>query len=162
MSTAEADLSPQGGGAGIGTPGGAGAGAHVRRHHFSLGDPLFRWFTIICAATVALAMFVLIGVLVKNSWFAIHVLRLKPLTTVAYNPGTNQYGALSSLFGTFMTTLIAMVIAVPLALAIALLLVELVHPAGLAVRGHGHRDAGRGAQHHLRHVGHLRPGASHG
>ena len=73
-------------------------------------------------------MFVLIGVLVGNSWLAIHVLRLEPLTHVAYNPSTNEYGALSSLFGTFITTLIAMIIAVPLALAIAMLLVELVHP----------------------------------
>jgi phosphate transport system permease protein len=120
MSTVEAEIPTQ--------SGGTGAEGHVRRHHFSFGDPLFRWFTIICAATVALAMFLLIGVLVKNSWFAIHVLKLRPLTTVAYNPGSNQYGALSSLFGTFATTLIAMVIAVPLALAIALLLVELVHP----------------------------------
>ncbi len=80
-------------------------------------------------------MFLLIGVLVKNSWLAIHVLGIKPLTHVAYNPGTNQYGALSSLFGTFLTTIIAMVIAVPLALAIALLLVELVHPVVSRVVG---------------------------
>jgi len=120
VSTAEAD---------IGTPaGGAGAQARPRRHHFAFGDPLFRWFTILCAATVAAAMFLLIGVLVKNSWLAIHVLGIRPLTHVAYNPSTNQYGALSSLFGTFLTTILAMLIAVPLALAISLLLVELVHP----------------------------------
>ena len=119
MSSGEVDIS---------TPGGAGAQTRPRRHHFAFGDPLFRWFTIACAATVALAMFLLIGVLVKNSWLAIHVLGIKPLTHVAYNPDTNQYGALSSLFGTFLTTILAMLIVVPLALAIALLLVELVHP----------------------------------
>ena len=120
MSSAEVDIKAP--------AGGAGAPVHPRRHHFALGDPLFRWFTIICAATVALAMFLLIGVLVKNSWLAIHVLGIKPLTQVAYNAGSNQYGALSSLFGTFVTTILAMIIAVPLALATALLLVELVHP----------------------------------
>jgi phosphate transport system permease protein len=109
-------------------PGGAGAQTRPRRHHLSWGDPLFRWLTVACAAAVAIAMFILIGVLVGNSWLAIHVLKLHPLTHVAYNPATNQYGALGSLFGTFVTTLIAMVIAVPLALAIAMLLVELVHP----------------------------------
>jgi phosphate transport system permease protein len=115
--------------------GGAGAQARPRRHHFAFGDPLFRWFTIVCAATVAAAMFVLIGVLVKNSWLAIHVLGIKPLTHVAYNPSTNQYGALSSLFGTFVTTILAMLIAVPLALAISLLLVELVHPVVSRILG---------------------------
>ncbi|HUK78800.1 MAG TPA: phosphate ABC transporter permease subunit PstC [Thermoleophilia bacterium] len=126
MSTAEVE---------IGTPpGGAGAKAHVRRHHFSWGDPLFRWFTIACAAAVAVAMFVLIGVLVKNSWLAIHTNGVSPLTHVDWAP-PDQFGALSSLFGTFVTTVIAMIIAVPLALAIALLLVELVHPVVSRVVG---------------------------
>jgi phosphate transport system permease protein len=119
VSTAEAEV--------LG-PGGAGAQTRPRRHHLSWGDPLFRLITIASAAAVAVAMFVLIGVLVGNSWLAIHVLKLQPLTQVRYNPATHEYGALGSLFGTFVTTLIAMVIAVPLALAIALLLVELVHP----------------------------------
>lgn len=127
MSTAHVETGPP--------AGGAGAQARPRRHHFAFGDPLFRWFTIVCAATVAAAMFVLIGVLVKNSWLAIHVLGIKPLTHVAYNPSTNQYGALSSLFGTFVTTILAMLIAVPLALAISLLLVELVHPVVSRILG---------------------------
>ncbi len=119
MSTVEAETGRQ--------PGGAGAQTHARRHHFSWGDPLFRWFTVACAAAVALAMVLLVGVLLKNSWLAIHTLGFKPLTHVAYAP-PDTYGAWSSLIGTFVTTIIAMVIAVPLALAIALLLVELVHP----------------------------------
>ena len=126
MSTAEIE---------VGRPPGGGARSKARRHYFSWGDPLFRWFTVACAAAVALAMFLLIGVLLKNSWLAIHTLGLKPLTHVDYSPETNQYGVWSSLFGTFETTIIAMVIAVPLALAIALLLVELVHPVVSRVVG---------------------------
>jgi len=80
-------------------------------------------------------MMLLIGVLVKNSWLAIHTLKLEPLRTFAFNPTNNQYGALSSLLGTLITTVIAMVVAVPLALAIAMLLVELVHPAVSRVVG---------------------------
>jgi len=119
MSTAELEMGRP--------PGGTGAGSKARRHYFSWGDPLFRWFTVACAAAVAVAMLVLVGVLLKNSWLAIHTLGIKPLTHVDYAP-PDQFGALSSLFGTFVTTGIAMVIAVPLALAVALLLVELVHP----------------------------------
>ncbi len=119
MSTAELEVGRP--------PGGAGAGRQARRHYFTWGDPLFRWFTVACAAAVAVAMLVLVGVLLKNSWLAIHTLGIKPLTHVDYAPPA-QFGALSSLFGTFVTTVIAMVIAVPLAVAVALLLVELVHP----------------------------------
>ena len=120
MSTREADIA--------GASGGGRAGAHLRRSHLKLADPAFRWLTIICAGAVALAMITLTGVLVGNSWLAITKLGLKPLHTVAWAPSIGSYGALSSLFGTFVTTLIAMIIAVPLALAVALLLVELVHP----------------------------------
>jgi phosphate transport system permease protein len=73
-------------------------------------------------------MFALAGVLIAGSWEAVSTLRLEPLTTVAWNPSGGEYGALTSLYGTFVTTLIAMAIAVPLALAIALLLVDLAHP----------------------------------
>ena len=73
-------------------------------------------------------MLLLVGVLLQNSWLAIHTLKLEPLRTFEFNPSVGHYGALSSLLGTLLTTVIAMVIAVPLALAIAMLLTELVHP----------------------------------
>jgi phosphate transport system permease protein len=82
-----------------------------------------------CGAAVAVAMLALSGVLLVASWEAISTLGFEPLTTVAWIPSAGEYGALSSLFGTFATTIIAMVIAVPLALAIAMLLVEIIHPA---------------------------------
>ena len=118
MSTADVDI----------VGGGGGAQARPRRRHFSWGDPLFRWLTIVCGASVAIAMLLLVGVLLQNSWLAIHVLHFEPLRTFEFNPSQGHYGALSSLLGTLLTTVIAMVIAVPLSLAIAMLLVELVHP----------------------------------
>ncbi len=45
-----------------------------------------------------------------------------------WNPVTGGYGALSSIFGTLMSTAIAMAIAVPLSLILALFLVELAPP----------------------------------
>ena len=45
-----------------------------------------------------------------------------------WNPVLQEFGAASSIFGTLVSTLIAMVIAVPLSLAIALFLVELAPP----------------------------------
>ena len=74
-------------------------------------------------------MLALTAVLLYGSWGAITTLGFKPLTTIAWSPGAGKYGALSSLFGTAVTTLIAMAIALPLALAIAMLLVDIIHPA---------------------------------
>jgi phosphate transport system permease protein len=45
-----------------------------------------------------------------------------------WNPVLQEFGAASSIFGTLVSTLIAMAIAVPLSLAIALFLVELAPP----------------------------------
>jgi len=105
------------------------AKAAPRRTHSRLTDPLFRWFVTACGAAVAVAMVALSAVLIASSWRAITTLGLEPLRTIPWSPTGGEYGALTSLFGTFVTTVIAMVIAVPLALAIALLLVEVVHPA---------------------------------
>jgi phosphate transport system permease protein len=57
------------------------------------------------------------------------------LTSREWNPGTEQFGALSSVFGTAVSTAIAMLIAVPLSLAIAIFLVEVAHPAVARVVG---------------------------
>ena len=57
------------------------------------------------------------------------------------------------IYGTLATSLIALVIAVPVSFGIALFLTEL-SPAWLqAPARHRHRTAGRGAVHRLRHVG---------
>ena len=82
-------------------------------------------------------MFGLVVVLVYNSWAAISALGLELPDVRRLVADRRQYGALAALAGTVMTTAIAMVIAVPLALVIALLLVELVHPARGARHRHG-------------------------
>jgi phosphate transport system permease protein len=50
------------------------------------------------------------------------------LTSQQWNPVTENFGALSSIYGTLVSTAIAMLIAVPLSLALALFLVELAPP----------------------------------
>ncbi len=107
------------------------------RRSLQIGDPIFRVVATACGLAVAAAMFGLAIVLVYRSWPAITGLGLKVLTTVSWSPSQGQYGALTALAGTFLSTLVAMVIAVPLALVVALLLVELVHPAVARVVGTG-------------------------
>jgi len=108
-----------------------GAAQAAPRRHRRFGDPAFHVITLACGLMVAVAMVTLAGVLIYNSWTAIQELGLGFLTTIAWSPSSGSYGALAALAGTALTTLVAMVIAVPLALVIALLLTELV-PPGLA------------------------------
>jgi len=130
VSTVELDVRNQ-----AGLPRGAAKAAP--RTHRSFGDPAFRVITLICGLAVAIAMFTLAGVLIFNSWTAISELGVGFLTTVAWAPSNGRYGALAALAGTAMTTAVAMLIAVPLALVIALLLTELVPPGIARVVGTG-------------------------
>jgi phosphate transport system permease protein len=63
--------------------------------------------------------------LTRNSHLSLKEFGWKFLISPEWNPVFSQYGALTSIFGTTVSTLIAMLIAMPLGLVIALFLVEL-------------------------------------
>ena len=102
---------------------------HVhRRPGASKGDPLFRWIALSCALVIPTLMAGILLTLLLDSRLAISKFGLGFLVSDAWNPVTGDFGALSSIFGTAVSTLIAMLIAVPLGLIIALFLVELAPP----------------------------------
>ncbi len=95
-------------------------------------------------ATLAAALLVLIilgGValsLIKGAWPAFAHFKLSFLTREVWNPVTDQYGALAAVYGTLITSLIAMLIAIPISFGIAIFLTELApawmrRPVGVAV-----------------------------
>jgi len=91
------------------------------------------------AALIVLA--VLLGVFVSLSWGAWPAFQefgLRFLITEKWNPVTDKFGALAPLYGTVVTSVIAMVIAVPVGLGIAIFLTEtcprvLRRPLGIAI-----------------------------
>jgi phosphate transport system permease protein len=85
---------------------------------------VFRFMTM-GAALVVLAL--LAGVLLAllyGGWPALRTFRFGFLTTTIWNPVTEQFGALAPLYGTVITSLLAMLLAVPLAFGIAIFLTE--------------------------------------
>jgi phosphate transport system permease protein len=85
---------------------------------------VFRGLTV---ASAALVLLLLAGVLVAlcvGGWPALKTFRFGFLTHEVWNPVTDQFGALAPLYGTVITSLIAMLIAVPLAFGIAVFLTE--------------------------------------
>lgn len=78
------------------------------------------------SSAVILVLMVLILIeLVRNSHLSISKLGLGFLSSTAWDPVAGKFGALSSIYGTVVSTLIALIIAVPTSLVIALFLVEL-------------------------------------
>lgn len=88
----------------------------------------FKWFAASCAAVIFLILLGILWELITNSKLSLLRFGLKFLISSNWNPVTQEFGALSSLYGTFVSTVIAMVLAVPLSLIIALFLVELAPP----------------------------------
>ena len=97
----------------------------LRRRGIRLGDLLFRGI----ALAAALAATVLLGWIAFKvfdlAWPAIQDFGLSFVWTDAWDPVTNQFGALIFIYGTVVTSLIALAIATPLSIAIALFLSEI-------------------------------------
>jgi phosphate transport system permease protein len=88
------------------------------------GDRIFK----LLLTVAALAVPVLLGFLVFELWsgadLAIRRFGLDFVTTSVWDPVAEQFGALPLIFGTLLSSLIALIIAVPLSLGVAVYLTE--------------------------------------
>jgi phosphate transport system permease protein len=103
-----------------------------------LGDAAFRHLTRAAAIGVLLLLSGVIVALIDGSLPAFRAFGLGFLVTERWNPVTEQFGALAPIYGTLVTSFIAMLIAVPVGLMIAFFLTELCpqwlrRPIGMAV-----------------------------
>jgi phosphate transport system permease protein len=103
-----------------------------------LGDNIFRWLTRLSAIGVLLLLGGVIIALIEGSMMAIRAFGFSFLVEAHWNPVTDQFGAIAPIYGTIMTSLIAMLIAVPVGLMIAFFLTELCpmflrRPIGIAI-----------------------------
>jgi phosphate transport system permease protein len=97
----------------------------LRRRGIRLGDILFKGIAV-AASLAAAALLGLIAYKVFDlAWPAIQSFGLSFVWTEAWDPVTEQFGALIFIYGTVVTSLIALVIATPLSIAIALFLTEI-------------------------------------
>jgi phosphate transport system permease protein len=102
-----------------------GAGLSERR---PLGDRAFQILAL-ASGLLVLVILVLIAISTTNQstdWFS--TVGLKGVFSKTWDPAHGHYGALAFIYGTLVTGVIAVVIAVPLSIGIALLLTEVVPP----------------------------------
>jgi len=103
-----------------------------------IGDIVFRNITRAAAIIVLLILGGIILSLIQGAAPALHKFGFGFLTSQAWNPVTEKFGALAPIYGTLVTSLIAMLIAVPVGLFIAMFLTELCpmwlrRPIGIAI-----------------------------
>jgi phosphate transport system permease protein len=100
----------------------------ARLKSFRMKDGAFRNITLASALLVLAILGGVILALVIGSALAFSTFGFDFFVTQAWNPVTEKFGALSPIYGTLVTSLIAMLIAVPIGLGIAIFLTELCPP----------------------------------
>jgi len=98
-------------------------------------DTIFTWLTVAAALVVPSIIVAIFWELLTLSWPALQKFGWRFFITEVWNPVTQEFGAASSIYGTVMSTIIAMVLAVPMSIVIALFLVELAPPTVSKVVG---------------------------
>jgi len=103
----------------------------VIRRRTQTGDIVARWVVTVFAAVI---LFVT-ALIVYQLWIGSEPSRLKSgfafLTSSKWNPVTEEFGALPFIYGTVVTSVLALLISVPLGVGAAIYLAELA-PAGLS------------------------------
>jgi len=90
-----------------------------------IADPAFRGVTTFFAALVLIILGGVIVSLVNGAALALGTFGWGFLATDAWNPVTEKFGALAAIYGTLVTSAIAMLIGIPLALGVAIFITEL-------------------------------------
>jgi phosphate transport system permease protein len=90
-----------------------------------VGDKAFQYLTLVMALAVVALVFLVGWQLARGSSLAIRRFGFHFLTTSTWDPVAEQFGALPFIYGTIVSSFIALIIAVPLSIATALYLTEL-------------------------------------
>lgn len=103
-----------------------------------LRERVFRGSTFAAAVLLLLLLGGVVVSLLHGAWPAFSRFRLSFITRDVWNPVTDSYGALSAIYGTLVTSALAMIFAVPVSFGIAVFLTELApswlkRPVGVAI-----------------------------
>jgi phosphate transport system permease protein len=103
-----------------------------------LRERVFRGATLAAAILVLTLLGGVVFTLLKGAWPAFSHFGFHFLTSEVWNPVTDKYGALAPIYGTLVTSFLAMLFALPVSLGIAIFLTELApswlkRPVGVAI-----------------------------
>ena len=105
----------------------------LHQQRLRLGDSVFRWLVAGTAATVLLAFVATAFFLVKEAWPSLthygplsflESSRWAPSEAASSTASSNPYGILQFIYGTVLTSFIAMLLAIPIAMGLALYITD--------------------------------------
>jgi len=90
-----------------------------------LADDAFRYATLLCAVSILAIVGLIFYELIKNSELSIGQFGWKFFTGTNWDPVAGDFGALPFVYGTLVSSLVALIIAVPLAIGVAIFITEM-------------------------------------
>jgi phosphate transport system permease protein len=91
-------------------------------------DRSFLQVAVGLAATVGLLVLAILFTVLSGAWEAIRTFGISFITTSDWDPGSDHYGAFTAIYGTFVSSGLALLIAVPLGVGTAIFLTENIIP----------------------------------
>jgi len=85
----------------------------------------------VLAAMVAVVLLAIFVTVLKGSWEAIQTFGWRFLTTSAWDPVNEKYGAFTAIYGTLVSSLLALLFAVPLGVGTAIFITEDLLPSSV-------------------------------
>jgi phosphate transport system permease protein len=88
-------------------------------------DGAFGGLMLVCALSIFLIVLLIVFVLVRDSRLSLHAFGFKFFTGTVWDPVSGDFGALPFIYGTVVSSLLAVAMSVPLALLVAIFVLEI-------------------------------------
>ena len=103
-------------------------GIAARIEGSAIGDSVYRWMTTAFALCIPVLLILIAVGVGEAAWPAFRTFGLGFLTSSDWDPPHNVFGAAPAIYGTIVSSIVALVIATPLALGVAIFLSEFAPP----------------------------------
>jgi phosphate transport system permease protein len=97
----------------------------LERGNSALSDRSFRWLMLICAVSIFFIVALIATELVTRSQLTISKFGIRFFFKSAWDPVNGDFGALPFIYGTLVSSFVALIIAVPLAVGVAVFITEM-------------------------------------
>src|ERR1700732_1658109 len=95
---------------------------------YEIGDPIFKLAMLLCALTILALLGLIVYELMFRSALSWHAFGFRFFVGSNWDPVQEQFGALPFIYGTLVSSLLALLIAVPLAVGVAVFTTEMCPP----------------------------------
>ena len=97
----------------------------MARGNSAVADRGFRWLMIACAMSIFAIVALIASELIARSQLSIAKFGIGFFFKQAWNPVTGDYGALTFIYGTLASSIVALIIAVPLSIGVSVFITEM-------------------------------------